>query len=289
MLARPFFTRGPDGGIEFGPVFHQNGALITDAGVATVVTTGTLAAVAAGQGMTFTIRNAALQTKVLLTDVWREGAHVGKVQLSSPNLVPVANGIRINTPANLADFLMPEGGYQELIPQDTILVQDSGTAADVDLVAMQSYYASLPGGQMTLKNPGDIYGQADFIFGWPVAVTSSATAGNQGSALVTATIDSSTANTWYALLGLETDVQLGVIGMLGVDTSQLLVGMPGDVNPRRTRSYFADKSTETGLPCIPCWNSANKGSTNIVAIDHAASVAANVTMILAQMPSGWTP
>jgi hypothetical protein len=267
----------------------MSGALITDAGVATVVTTGTLAAVAAGQGMTFTVRNAALQSQVLLTDYWREGTHVGRIQISSPNLVPVANGIRINTAAGLSDFMAPSWDYQALIPQDTLLVQDTGTAADVDLVAIQSYYANLPGGQMTLKSPGDVVNQDTFVFGWPVAVTSGATAGNQGTALVTTTVDSSTANTWYALLGLETDVQLGVIGLSGVDTSQLLCGCPGDINPRRMRSYFVDKSNETGLPCIPMWNSANKGSTNIVAIDHATSVAANVTMILGQMPPNWTP
>ena len=267
----------------------MSGALITDAGVCTVAAGPTLTTVAAGSGQTFTVRNAALNTKVLLSDLWRSGAHVGRVQVSSPNLVPVTNGIRIQTPALLADFLMPEGVYQELIPQDALLVQDIGTAADVDLVAVQSYYASLPGGQMTLKSPGDIYGQADFVFGWPVAVTSSATAGNPGTALVTATVDSSTANTWYALLGIETDVTIGVLGIQGVDTSQLICGLPGDTNPRRTRSYFADKSVEMGLPCIPCWNSANKGSTSIVAVDRAAATAVNATMILAQMPGNWSP
>jgi hypothetical protein len=266
-----------------------NAALITDAGVATVAAGPTLTAVVAGQGMTFSVRNSALTDQVLLADTWRKGTHVGRVQLSSSDLMPVANGIRINTPAGLADRLLPKGAYTALTPQDTILVQDIGTAADVDLVAMQSYYTNLPAGGMVLKNPGDIVNNNNYVLGWPVAVTSSATAGNQGTALVTATIDNSEANAWYAVLGIETDVSIGVVGILGVDTSQLLCGLPGNIDAFKQRSAFMDKSVEMGLPCIPCFNSANKAGTFVAAIDNAASTAINATMILARMPNNWTP
>lgn len=264
-------------------------ALITDAGVATVGAGPVLTAVTAGSGMTFTVRNAALSTKVQLTGAWRKSSHVGQIRIASPNLVPVTNGIRIQTPTGLTDDTLPRGVYQELIPQDNLVVSDNGTAADVDMIAIQSYYDNLPGGNMVLKSPGDIYGQAEFVFGWPVAVTSSGTAGNQGTALVTATVDSSMANTWYALLGIETDVAVGCLGLIGVDTSQLLIAQPGSTDPYKYKSYFADKSLSLGKPCIPCWNSANKGSTSIAAIDNAASTAVNATMILAQMPPNWTP
>lgn len=266
-----------------------NPALITDAGVATVGAGPVLTKVTPGQGMTFTVRGTNQAAQTYLTDLWRESADVGLVQVTSPNIVPVSNGIEIKTPANLTDGLMPKGVYQTLTPQDALVVQDNGTAAAVDLVALQTYYTDTGGGGMKLKNPGDIYGAAEFIFGWPVAVTSSATAGNQGTALITATVDSSSANYWYALLGIEVDVPVGVIGLVGTDTSQLLCGKPGSTDQYKSRSYFADRSLETGLPCIPCFNAANKGSTSIAAIDHAASVATNATMILAQMPISWNP
>jgi hypothetical protein len=266
-----------------------NSALIVDAGVATIAAGPLLTAVTPGQGMTFTVRNAALQSGVWLFDTWQEAGHVGRVQISSPNLVPVTNGIRIQTPTGLADFLLPRDINQTLIPQDTLLVQSDGTAADVNLVAIQTYYQNLPGGAMILKNPGDISGATDFVFGWPVAVTSSATAGNQGSAVITTTVDSSSANTWYALLGYQVDVQCGVVGISGVDTSQLLVGGPGDTVGEKTNSYFADLSLETGMPCVPLFNAANKASTNAIAIDHAASTAVNYTMMLAQLNDTYTP
>lgn len=266
-----------------------NPALITDAGVATVAAGPVITKVVAGQGMTFTVRGTNSAANSWLTDTWRESAHAGLVQITSPNLVPVTNGINIKTATGLTDGLLPKGVYQSLTPQDALNVQDNGTAADVDLIAIQSYYTDTGGGGMKLKNPGDIYGAAEYVFGWPVAVTSSATPGNQGTALITTTEDSSSANYWYALLGIEVDTAVGVIGLVGTDTSQLLCGKPGSTDQLKSRSYFADKSVQTGLPCIPCFNAANKGATSIAAIDRAASVATNATMILAQMPITWNP
>jgi len=264
-------------------------ALITDCGVATVGAGPVLTAVTAGSGSTFTVRNAALGSGVWLTDTWRNSGHVGQVRITSPNLVPVTNGIRIQTPALLADFLLWGPGDQVLIPQDTLTVSDNGTAADVDFVAIQSYYENLPGGSMILKNPGDVIGIADFVFGWPVAATSSATAGNQNTTVITTTVDSSSANTWYALLGIETDATIGAIGISGVDTSQLFCGAPGDTNAYKMSSYFTDLSMQVGKPCVPLFNSANKASTNVVLADRSASTAVNVTLILAQLPANYTP
>lgn len=266
-----------------------NSALIVDCGAVAIGAGPVLTPVVAGQGSTFTVRNAALSSGVQLVDVWAKNTAVGRVQISSPNLVPVTNGIRIQTAAGLADFLLPRDITQPLIPQDALSVQLDGTAAAVNGVALQSYYDNLPGGAMTLKNPGDISGQVDFVFGWPVAAAASATAGNQGTTLVTATVDSSSANTWYAVLGYQVDTSVLAVGISGVDTSQLFVGGPGDIAGYRTNSYFADLSLEMGSPCIPLFNSANKGSTNVVVVDNAASTAVNVTLILAQLQSSYTP
>jgi hypothetical protein len=264
-------------------------ALVVDCGVATVGAGPVLTAVTAGQGSTFTVRNSSATGQVMLTDLWRESAHKGEVQITSPKLVPVSNGIRLQTPTGLADFLLPDTAFQGLYPQDILTVNDNGTAADVDLIALQSYYTDLPGVAMTLKNPGDISGVTSFVFGWPVAVTSSAAAGAQNSTVITTTVDSSTANAWYAVLGYLTDTQIGCVGISGVDTSATFVGGPGDTTPHFTRNYFADLSVKTGLPCIPLFNAANKGNTNIVVADRSGSTAANITLILAELNSNYTP
>lgn len=264
-------------------------ALIVDAGVATVGAGPVLTAVVAGSGSTFTVRNSTFTAGITLLDMWRQSGHKGEAQITSPKLVPVSNGIRIQTPTGLADFLLPGPPFQPLTPQDLLTINDNGTAADVDMIAIQSYYEDLPGVSMSLKMPGDIEGATDYIFGWPVLTTTSGTAGNQGSTVITTTVDSSTANVWYAVLGYVVDVAVGCVGISGVDTSASFCGGPGDIVPKFTRRYFSELSERTQRPCIPLFNAANKANTNIVTINNAASLAVNVTLIVAQLNQTYQP
>lgn len=264
-------------------------ALIVDGGVATVGAGPVLTAVVAGSSSSFTVRNSQLANAVYLLDAWRDGGHAGYLTIVSPKLVPVSNGIRITTPAGTIGFNLGGPPFQVLTPQDVLAISDFGTAADVDAVCIQSYYTDLPGVSMTLKAPSDISGITDFVFGWEVAITSSATAGAQNTTVITTTIDSSTANRWYAVLGYTTDVELTAVGIQGVDTSASFIGGPGIPDAFKTRNYFEALSARTGLPCIPLFNAANKGNTFVVAIDQAASTAANVTLILAELSAGYQP
>lgn len=264
-------------------------ALIVDAGAATIAVGPVLTDVTAGAGSTFTVRNTNLSSKVQLLDAFMKGAAVGQLRITSPNLVPVTNGIRIQTPTGLADFLLPGPPFQELIPQDTLDVQADGTAADIYVACLQSWYDDLPGGSPVLKMPGDVAGATDFVFGWPVAAAAPATEGDQASTVITTTVDSSIANRWYALLGYVCDTSVAAVGLKGTDTSQLFVGGPGDTDPVRTRNYFADLAVRSGKPCVPLFNAANKAATNIVVVDNAASTAVNVTMILAQLSKTYQP
>ena len=264
-------------------------ALIVDVGAVAVAAGPVLTPVVAGAGSTFTVRNSSLQSPVHLLDVLAAGAAVGEVQITSPKLVPVSNGIRVQVPAGTNFGLLGGPPYQDLTPQDSLTVSVDGTAADVILAGIQSYYEDLPGVSMTLKMPGDIMGVTDFVFGWPVAALASATAGAQGSKVITTTIDSSTANRWYAVLGYLVDIACGVVGLSGIDTSASFIGGPGVVDPFKTRNYFMDLSMKSGLPCVPLWNAANKANTNVVAADFAASTAPNVTLVLAQLNAAYQP
>lgn len=264
-------------------------ALITDCGAVAIGAGPVLTAVPAGAGSTFTVRNAPLSSNVYLIDAWSKSAAVGQVRITSPNLVPVANGIRVQIPTGLADFLLPRSQQQALIPQDILTVSALGTAANVNGVALQSYYQDLGPNGMQLKAPGDINGNYEFIFGWPVAAAAAAVAGNQGLTNITTTVDSSDANKWYAVLGYQVDTLVLAVGISGIDTSQLFAGGPGDTAGFRTNGYFQDLYADLAQPCIPCFNAANKGNTNVVVVDNAANTAVNVTLILAQMNGTWTP
>lgn len=263
-------------------------ALITDCGAVAIAAGPALTAVPAGKGSTFTVRNSPLTSKVNLIDIWEKSAAAGRVEITSPNLVPVTNGIRIQTPLGLADFLFPRDMPQPLQPQDILTVQADGVAADVNGIAIQTYYDDLGSG-MKLVSPGDISNAYEYIFGWPVAAVGGAAAGDQGTTVITTTVDSSDANKWYAVLGYTCDTSVLAAGIAGIDTSQLFIGGPGDTAGRNTRRYFEELCADTGRPCIPLFNAANKGSTNIVVVDNAAATAVNVTLILAQLPASYQP
>ena len=264
-------------------------ALIVDAGAIAVAAGPVETTVVAGAGSTFTVRNQALSSNVALLDVFYAGAAVGEVRIVSPKLVPVSNGIRIQTPLGTNPGLLPGPPFQALTPQDNLTVSVNGTAADVNMAGIQSYYDDLPGSAMQLKMPGDVLGSTEYVFGWPVAAVAGAIAGNQASTVITTTVDSSDANRWYAVLGYVVDIACGLVGISGVDTSQLFVGGPGTLKSEYTRTYFADLSMRTGKPCVPLFNAANKANTNVVAVDYAASTAPHVTLLLAELNATYQP
>lgn len=263
-------------------------ALIVDVGTANNPGE-TLTEATAGSGSTFTVRNAAPTSRVELIDLWRDGAAAGEIQVTSPKLVPVSHGIQYGLAAELQAFLAPGPPFQLLTPQDQLAVKVTGGSSEHDNAALQSYYDELPGSDMVLKMPGDITGQTEFVFGWEVVTTASATIGNLGETVITHTYDASTANRWYAVLGYITAVELTAIGIKGVDTSQLFCGGPGSLRNEVTRSYFMDLSVRTGKPCIPLFNAANKANTNVGTANDAASTEANVTLILAQLVGSYQP
>ena len=235
------------------------------------------------------VRNTAFGADIELVGMWRNGVTKGQARITSPKIVPVGTGINYYAPAGCTGDLFRLGPNQGLTPQDILTCSLTGGAAEDDQIALQSYYASLPGVSMSLKSPGDINSSSDFTFAWPVAAAAGAAIGQQGNTLITTTVDSSTGNTWYALLGYTVDAIVTAVGITGVDTSQSFVGGPGLLDVYKTEGDFWDKSVANGLPMIPCFNSANKASTYVTVVDVVASTAVNVTLILAQMNPGWTP
>jgi hypothetical protein len=264
-------------------------ALVTDCGVATIAAGPLITAATAGVGSTFTVRNFSLNSTAELVDMWFQAPHAGMIRVRSPKFADNVQGIRYNTNGVINGGLMDPSAGQPLTAQDTLVVELNGTAADVDFCAIQSWYNDLAGAAPTLKMPGDIYGQMQFADTWVVAVTTSGTAGTIASTAITTTYDVSLANTWYALLGYYTDAAVGAVGITGADLSNLNMMGPGDITAKNSKAYFAQRSLDLGVPCIPCFNSANKGNTSVVTANQATSLAVNVTLVVAIMPKNWTP
>jgi hypothetical protein len=264
-------------------------ALVTDVGVATIGAGPVITAATAGVGSTFTVRNFPFTAKANLIDAWFQAPHAGMVRVRSPKFADNVQGIRVNGAGTLQGGLLTPATPQFLIPQDSLTVELNGTAADVDFAALQSYYTDLTGASPAMKMPGDISGSMEWLDTWVVAVTTSGTAGTILATAVTTTYDVSQANRWYAVLGYVVDAAVGAVGITGADLSNLNVMGPGTLLTHYTRNYFADLSMKIGAPCIPCFNTANKGNTSVVTANQAASLAVNVTLIVAIMPQGWNP
>jgi hypothetical protein len=264
-------------------------ALVTDVGAVAIGAGPVITAVPAGVGSTFSVRNFPFTANAGLIDMWYKGAASGMVRVRSPKFADNVQGIRANVAAGLNGFLLNRPTPQFLIPQDTLIVELNGTAAAVDGAAIQSYYDDLSGAEPVLKSPGDIMGTLQWQDSWVVAATASATPGNIAGTGITTLYDVSQANRWYAVLGYITDAAVLACGVTGADLSNLNMMGPGDIAPYRTSSYFVDLSMELGKPAIPCFNTANKGNTQVVLADNAASTVANVTLIVGIMPATWQP
>lgn len=262
--------------------------LVCDAGAVSDPST-TITAVPSGQGSTFVVRGTSVSTTQQLVGLSRGGATKGIVRVRSPYLSDNVQGIRYAAGAGVQDGLLSDSATQQLIAQDTLTVEVTGGGSEFDGALLSTYYDDLAGASPTLKMPGDISGQASFVTTWEVNAAAPSTEGDWANTIITNLYDVSKANSFYAVLGYVVDTAVLGVAINGADTSNFNIGGPGVLEPWFTRSYFADLSMKLGKPCIPVFNTANKGNTNIAVVDVAASTTVNVTLVVAIMPPLWRP
>lgn len=280
---------------ERGIAFRHRGvcegrSLVTDVGFVLDPSASTATAcTAGGGGSTFNVRNFNPTDKAWLVDMWRNGATAGFTRIRSSKFADNVQGIRVQSGAELSPFLLDREYPQQLYPSDTLTVEMTGGTTETDTVAYQSYYDNLPGNDPVLKMPGDILSAYEYFDTWQVNTTASGTIGSYGSTLVNSLYSVLAINLWVAVLGYVTDTELTAIGLTGPDLAQLNIAGPGSTTPAFTRRYFVDLSNNLGKPCIPLFSTGNVGATNVITADDAASTTAKVSLIIAVMPTGWTP
>ena len=215
--------------------------------------------------------------------VTRMGTTAGFAQVTSPALHDAVTGIRVTPGESPSVFAMPAGGSQPLEPGDTLSLTVSGGAAETDVMALHTYYQDCPGFNARLHSIGDIQGNIDNIKTQRVSVTSSATIGAWADTLVGATENLLVANKDYAVLGFISNTALAVIGIKGGDTGNLRVCGPGSTLEFATSQYYWWQSDRTGRPYIPVFNQQNVNNTFVSVAAATASVAAVVTLIVAEL------
>lgn len=219
-----------------------------------------------------------------LVQVWALQPTLGQVRIRSPKMHDVAQGLLLQNSAT-ARPLLPYGAREQLYPTDTLIVEQSGpAAAETGIVALLMYYDDLPGSDARLASAEDVLGRQVHLHGVLEALTTGATAGDYGgSQTLIADQDSLKADTNYAILGYLPNVAVGIVGFRGTETANLRIGGPGCLDPDVTSEWFVELSRILGKPCIPVFNSNNRGGIIVDVAHSAAAVAVNITLILAEL------
>lgn len=281
MLTRHFrfLTQSPDGLLHMPPALDTVTSTGTAIGAALLPTTP-------ASGDSFTIKNAALSSDVLLLQMWADNQVAGMVRLRSPKLHDNIDAIRSRVQIGVLKPLLPYGVPQKLFPQDTEIVELAGSAVggDIESVVQLIYYSDLPGQSARLATWDQIKGRVKHLLGVRLAITLGTTVGYNGARAINADVDFLQANNDYAVFGMTTDVECGAICLRGPDTGNLRVSVPGEPDLTEEGSwFFRNLAWHYNLPLIPIINSANKGATLIDCVNDENGGTANIVLWLGML------
>jgi hypothetical protein len=237
-------------------------------------------------GNSATIRNAPLGSDIFLLNAWADNQGAGTFRIRSPKLHDNVQGIRLDVTASDVVPLLPPGFRQRLVPQDTLVLEITGsaTAGDIETACLLIYYSDLPGTDARLVSPADIMGRIRNIVTVENTLALGTGGGYSGEEAINSEFDLLKANTDYALLGYLVDAECAVVRWRGVDTGNLGVGGPGNETLRNeTRDWFVRLSLAYNLPLIPVFNSANKAGLLLDGAQDENGVDVTVTSILAEL------
>lgn len=164
----------------------------------------------------------------------------------------------------------------------SVTIAGSNVAGDVEQGTLLMHYDDLPGVSQRLITESQLNSRAEKLTTIQQAVVSAAGPGYSGSALITAGSDLLMANRDYALLGAITRTPVHQVTIVGPDTGNVKIGIPG-ISSRSDfgGQFFPMLNRITGKPTIPIISSGNKSSTFIgVSTDENAGTF-NVTLMLA--------
>jgi hypothetical protein len=245
---------------------------------------GTFTAAVAAPGDSLSVRSFNFGSDyAYLEQILRRGATKGQARVRSPRLHDSSTGVIVDSAEVVHSLGLPQQAFQPLYPSDTLIAEVTGGAAETDGVGLCLYYSNLPGVAARLASWGDISGIIKSIKPFVTAVTASATIGNWVDTLVTTTDNQLHSDADYAVLGYATDVALGMVGIKGADTGNLRACGPGSTNNMATADWFVRWSQLSGYGAIPIFNANNRFATYVSVVDVAASTAANITLICAEL------
>lgn len=223
----------------------------------------TFTAVTVNAGNSLTIRNAAPDSEILLAAVWGKHQTAGNIRVRSPQLHDNVQGIRLFDVAATPMPLFPIGARQKLNPQDTLIVEVTGsaTAGDIEIASLLIWYEDLPGINGRFITEEEMNTRAVDLLAVENTISTGTAGGYSGQEAINAEFDLFKANTDYALIGYQCGVLAGSIRWLGSDFGNLGLGGPGNIADKDlTGRWFGYLSRLYQRGMIPVFNSANKSS-----------------------------
>lgn len=237
-------------------------------------------------GSSLTIRNAKEGSKVKLLQAWADNQGAGNLRIRSPRLHDNVQGIRAVVTVSDVRPLYPFGEAQPLIPQDTLIAEQTGsaTAGDIETGAFLAWYEDLPGIEARLATWEQIKDRIRNIFTSENTLALGTAGGFSGEEAFNAEFDLTKANQDYALLGYLCSAECAAVRWRGADTGNLGVGGPGYDGPGYlTEDWFKRLSETYGIPTIPVFNAANKAGILVDGAQDENGADVTVTAILAEL------
>lgn len=245
---------------------------------------GTLTALTADTGDSFTIRNFTQGTKAYIDEIWQHAATPGVIRVRSPRMHDNVQNLRLTNPTANARALLPMAVFQMIYPQDVMVVEMTGGGAETDVGVLQLYYTDVPGLSARLATWEQILPRVNNILTVEVDIPAAATLGDWSAGTpINTTFDLLKANVDYAFLGYECSGAVAAVAIRGPDTGNVKVGGPGTTEALETRDYWIRASQANGDPMIPIVNAANKGGTLAYQVSASAGATTNVGFVCAEL------
>ena len=245
----------------------------------------TLTEVTMNTGNSSIVRNTKIDDPIILMDTWTKNQTSGTLRIRSPLLHDNVQGIRLQALLDQVLPLLPEIAFQQLVPQDDLTIELSGsaTAGDIELAALLLFYAELPGVAAKLITPDDLLTRMEHVTTIENVLTAGTTGDYTGEEAIIADFDVIRANRDYAILGNIVNTRALAVRYRSSDFGNLGIGIPCEPSrPDITANWFVDLAFRMQLPLIPVFNSANKDNVllDVVQDEDGADVTVNTIVAL---------
>jgi len=252
------------------------------------LTGGSFEALTVGSGDSLTLRFLDASADIELLEWWG-GNNATKCEFSirSPLLHDNTRGIRVSQPfnptLNVADgnpqLYMAPYDRQKYRPSDTLIVEANGTASDDVTNSQLVLYEGPAVPDSRFVTYDEALARAVNKGGIRVDVSSHATTSTYGTAVaINATDDRLKANTWYALIGILSDLPVTTFTVKGPETGNLRVPIPGHWNQQITSGWFLELARRFNRRLVPCFNANNKANIFLECADAGGGSAPKSTL-----------